>query len=183
MNFRPAVFLLLLLAATHAVFAADDVVKQNESPGFFKRTITRINPFHHDAKPADADDGKKKHGAQTDLTIRISPSPLKLSDTHQMEVAIVLSNRSKSTLQLAFETSQRFEVLLRNDAGKVINQWSENQAFTDDPAYLTLNAHESVEYSASISGRDMAVGKKYTVEAFIVGHKEFSATKTIVPER
>jgi hypothetical protein len=40
-----------------------------------------------------------------------------------------------------------------------------------------------VEYSASISGRDMAAGKSYTVEAFIVGHKEFSATKTIVPER
>jgi hypothetical protein len=183
MIFRPVVFLLLLLAATHCVFAADDNIQQKEQPGIFKRAIGRINPFHRDTQPADADEGKKKHGAQTELTINVSPSPLKLSDTHQLEVSIVLSNRSKTTLQLAFATSQRFEVLLRNDAGKLINQWSENQAFTDEPAYLTLNAHESVEYNASISGRDMVAGKTYTVEAFIAGHKELSAKKTIVPER
>lgn len=179
---NPAPFFLVLLFCVRCVFAEEEV-QQKEQPGIFKRAVSRLNIFHRNKPRTDTGTVEKKRSTRLQLDIKVSPEPLRLSDAHQLEVTVVLTNNTKSMVQMEFKTSQRFEVLLRNDLGKVINQWSENQSFTNDEGYLTLNPHEQVEYSASISGRDMVAGKIYTVEAFVPDHREFSATKTIAPSR
>ena len=88
-----------------------------------------------------------------------------------------------SDAQLDFPTSQRIEVLVKNAAGKTVEQWSEDHAFTNELSVETINPGERLEYSANISTRDMAAGQSYTIEAFFPNYDALRTTKAIVPEK
>src|SRR5690349_869807 len=45
-----------------------------------------------------------------DLQLQLSPQPLKLSETRQMEVRVTLTNRGKHAIELNFPTDQRVEI-------------------------------------------------------------------------
>lgn len=182
MNFRTVVF-LLLLTWTNAVFAEEESTPSaTPRPGFFKRAINAVNPFHKDKGRAQDDKKAKTRAKKLELTMEISPLPLKLSETHEIQVKLVLTNNSHKIVQLDFPSTQRIEVLLRNQTGKLVAQWSEEQSFVNDPGYVTINPREHVEYTASVSGRDMVTGQSYTVEGFLPNFEELKISKTIVPE-
>jgi hypothetical protein len=174
MILRSLIF-LLLLALINPLFAEEETAASpTPRPGIFHRMV---NIFHKDKKD---DQGKKK---ADDLTMDISPQPLKLSQSHEIQVTIKLTNNSGKIEQFDFPTTQRIEVLLRNETGKLVTQWSENQSFDNDPGYVTINPHEHVEYTVTISGRDMAAGRTYTIEAFFPNYEKLRVSKTIVAER
>lgn len=170
----------LLICATLAL--AEEENSQTESPhqGIFQR-ITHV--FHKDrANQPSQDHGKPKRDG-LELKITVSPDPLKLSEAHKIDVMLQLTNHSRKVAQLDFPTTQRFEVLLRTDSGKLVSQWSEDQSFANESSYVTINPHEHVEYTATISGRDLVAGKKYTVEGFLPNYDNLRASKTIIPVR
>ena len=130
--------------------------------------------------------GKKDAGGtwkQLDLTMNVLPPNPKLSETKQLKVTLQLVNKGRKMAQLEFPTSQRIEVLVKNAAGKTIEQWSEDQAFTNDPTVETINPGERLEYSASIATRDLAAGQSYTIEAFFPNYEPLRTSKTLVPEK
>src|SRR5205085_6215845 len=51
-----------------------------------------------------------------DLELQISPQPVKLSETRQIEVKVTLTNKGKKVIALDFDTDQRIEILLMNSA-------------------------------------------------------------------
>lgn len=113
----------------------------------------------------------------------VAPLPLHLSDTRQLKITIVLANISKRFVQLAFPTTQRVEILVRDDSGKIVTQWSEDQSFENSADYISINAGERLEYSASISTRDMTAGRKYTIEGFFPNYPDLIARQPLVAER
>lgn len=180
MSFRNVAF-LLLLALAGSVFAEEEgTPSATPSPGFFKRAVSAVNPFHKKDRAPEDKTGKTR-AKKLELTMEITPQPLKLSETHEIQVKLVLTNNSRQIVQLDFPTTQRIEVLLRNQAGKLVAQWSEEQSFVNDPGYVTINPREHVEYTASVSGRDMVAGQSYTVEGFFPNFEELKVSKTIVP--
>jgi hypothetical protein len=86
-------------------------------------------------------------------------------------------------VQLEFPTTQRIEVLVRNRNGKLVEQWSEDQAFTNEPTLVTINPGERLEYSANIATRDMVGGESYTIVGYFPNYDQLKATKVIVPKK
>lgn len=169
---------LLLVLATIQPLAADEepTPSPTPKPGLLHRMI---NVFHKD----NAADAAAKKEKRLILTLSYTPDPVKLSAGKEIQVTVRLTNKTEKLVQLTFPTTQRIEVLLRNAAGKIVTQWSEEQSFTNDPGYVTINPGEHVEYVVRISGRDLVAGRTYTIEGFFPNYENLRATTNFIPER
>jgi len=92
---------------------------------------------------------------------------------------VTLANRGKKIAQLEFPTSQRIEVLVKSKEGKTIEQWSEDQAFNDEPTMVTINPGERLEYAVNVATRDMVADQTYTVEAFFPNFDQLRKSITV----
>jgi hypothetical protein len=93
-----------------------------------------------------------------------------------------LKNRSKKFVQMQFPTSQRIEVLVRTTDGKLVEQWSQDQSFANEPTLVVINPRERLEYTASVATRDMTAGRTYIVEAFFPNYEPLRVQKAVTPE-
>ena len=100
-----------------------------------------------------------------------------------MEAVIRLENVSARFFQLEFPTTQRFDVLVREEAGGVVAQWSEDRVFEGVPGYVGINPGEYVEYRAVLPTRDMQPGKRYSVTAVFPNRKDLKVELPLVPEK
>ncbi len=179
MQFRPLLILALIVSGG-ALSAAEDQPPAPK-PGLLKRTTDFLWPFGRksgEGKAAAASQSWKKLAP----SVTIDPEPVKLSEVRTFKVTLQLANKGKKLVQLDFPTTQRIEVLLKDAAGKRIEQWSEDQAFENEPTLVTINPGERLEYVANVATRDLKAGDSYTVEAFFPNYEELRATKKIVPE-
>jgi hypothetical protein len=178
MKFRVAALLFALLFFTSAARATEE-----SKPGWWTRTLR----FFHLARHSENNDGNRAtvRLKELALTMQLSPLPLKLSDTRQLKVTLLLANRSSGRfVHLQFPTTQRFEILIHDtERNKLVTQWSEDQSFSNEPAYVTINPGERVEYNAVISTRDLVAGRAYTVEAFFPNFDKLRIQQAIVPEK
>ncbi|HEV7868925.1 MAG TPA: BsuPI-related putative proteinase inhibitor [Chthoniobacteraceae bacterium] len=181
MNPRLLLLSLCLLLAAAPVHGEEEKVQGNE-PGFLKRATRMVWPFGRKkvegARPANAG----KEWKRLLPTIMIEPVVVKLSDVRQLKVTLQLANRGKKLVQLDFPTTQRIEVLIKEKSGKLVEQWSEDQAFTNEPTLVTINPGERLEYAASVATRDLKAGQSYTVIGFFPNFEQLEARKSIVPQ-
>ncbi len=128
--------------------------------------------------------GKRPNARGLVVEIKASPDPVKLGETRQLDVTLVLRNNSKVTANLKFATSQLIEMLLREpDTGKVVSQWSTDRTFSPASRYLVINPKERLEYNEPITTRELKPGKPYNLEAYFVGYdQELRATRVIIPQ-
>jgi len=189
MNFRP-LLIAALVSASLPLAAAEEKKKEpatvESQPGWLKRTARAVWPFGK--KPGDAPTTPMPKGAQAgkawkDLvpTILIEPMPLKLGDVRTVKVTLQLANRGKKLQQLDFPTTQRIEVLVKDATGKLIERWSEDQAFQNEPTLVAINPGERLEYMANVATRDLHAGQAFTIEGFFPNYEQLRATKTITP--
>lgn len=117
-----------------------------------------------------------------EFTLRLEPFPVKLADTRRVTAQLSLKNKSTRFVRLEFPTTQRFEVIVRDAAGKPLVQWSEDQAFEEIPGSVSINPGEHLEYSAVLATRDLLPGQRYTVTASFPGQAGLSVELPLVPE-
>jgi intracellular proteinase inhibitor BsuPI len=172
MNFRAAI---CTAAGVLAVSGAHASEEQPKKPGI----ISRVMNVFHGKKQDDKAAAKSKNFS---IAVQVAPQPLKLSDTRQVAVTVVLTNKSKKFVQLEFPTTQRIEVLIRDRTGKLVTQWSEDQRFENAPSYVSLNPGERVEYSVNLPTRDLKAGQEYLVEGFFPNFEDLKAHKALVPQ-
>ena len=206
MKFPIALCCVATLSLCHA-FAADAVPEPEKKPGILKRMLHPFSGGKRAAEPtpapAPAPAPEKKPGIMNRVlhpfgggkdavgkdksrlaaALTLSPLPLKLADTNRLKVTLTLTNRGKKLAPLEFATSQRIDVLIKNSAGKTIEQWSQDQSFTNEPTVMTINPGERAEYVVEVATRDMSAGQTYTVEGFFPGYNTLRATQTLVPEK
>ena len=94
-----------------------------------------------------------------------------------------LKNVSSRFIHLEFTSSQRFDVLVRDAAGRVVVQWSEDRMFEAALGSVGINPGEHLEYHAVISTRDLQPGQRYVVTALITGRDDLKVELPLVPER
>lgn len=117
-----------------------------------------------------------------DFTLRMEPFPVKLGETRRATALLSLQNRSSHYIRLEFPTTQRFEVAIHDENGKMIVQWSEDQAFENTPGSVGINPGEHLEYRAVLGTRDLLPGKRYTLAAFIPGYPGLNIELPLVPQ-
>jgi hypothetical protein len=211
-SFRPLLAIPAFLALLFTVRAADDTTNKDSSnkdsssdssgahhykrgdpgstpggpehPGLFNR-VFHVLHLSGDKKASEEKKTEAKLPTWNHLAIgmTIEPKPLKLSESRQMKVTLKLENRSKKFVQLEFPTTQRIEVLVKNQEGKIIEHWSEDQAFNNEPGVVSINSGERLEYTASVATREMTAGGTYTVEGFFPNYESLHSVTTITPEK
>lgn len=169
--------MLICFAATPGR-ASEEAAAPAPQPGFFGRIF---GVFHHPSHPAE--EKVALRGKKFSLTMSLSPLPVKLSEQRQLRVTLVLTNKSSNFVHLQFPTTQRIEILVRNHAGKLVTQWSEDRSFANEPSYIAINPGERVEYTESIPTREMVAGQQFTIEGFFPNYDELKTHRSIIPER
>jgi hypothetical protein len=176
MKLRAVVLLIPLLIA----FSAD--VRADQNPGFVSNLMDKTLSILHLKRAPHPSPAPLMHH-QIALKLDLSPTPLKLSENRTVNVTVTLFNRSKKFVHFDFPTSQRIEVLVRDGAGKVVNTWSEDQSFTKDPATITVNPGERLEYTASVATREMTAGQPYVIEASFPNYAELTIQQQVIPAK
>jgi hypothetical protein len=170
MKFRASLLLLLTMALPLGLIAAEEAPKTTPKPSILSRWKKALG-ITKDATTTTATGFKG-----LDIGLQVDPASVKVGDVKQMKVTVTLANRGKKIAQLEFPTSQRIEVLVKAPEGKTIEQWSEDQAFNNEPTMVTINPSERLEYIVNVATRDMAAGQTYTVEAFFPNFDQLKKT-------
>jgi len=138
------------------------------------------SPFrHHD----DQENVGEANFRKLAMSMALSPASVKLPQDKSVAVAVTVNNPGQNAVQLQFPTSQRIEVLVKAEDGKVLSKWSEDQKLSDEEGFLVINPGEKLEYTATVSTRDMAAGKTYVIEAYFPNFDELRASRTVVPTK
>ena len=148
--------------------------------GTTKSVVHHVFPFTKPVPPQAGTAAKRTRNLLANM--HLSPMPVRLSDSRQIEARIRLENISRKFVQLQFPTSQRIELIVHDDAGKTIFQWSEDHIIEQTVGFVGINPGEHVEYTATIPTRDMQVGRKYTIEGFFPSFRDLKLQTSIVPE-
>jgi hypothetical protein len=152
--------------------AWDSSVKGTQRVG---RTITR--PFRRgDDKP-----GEVVGWRNLVMGISLDPESVKLADTRAIRVGVSVVNKGEAGVQLDFPTTQRIEILLKSEDGKVISKWSEDQKVEKEQGFLVINPEERLEYTANISTREMKGGSTYIIDAYFPDFEQLRTTRMVSP--
>jgi hypothetical protein len=116
-----------------------------------------------------------------EMRTQVEPQPVKLPETHALEVHLLLINRTKKPINLRFNDSKHFDVLLRDASGKKLAQWSDDQPVTQNPGYVIVNPQERAEFVGNVSTRDMVPGRPYSIDTFVVGYDAMRQTTSVAP--
>jgi hypothetical protein len=127
-----------------------------------------LHPFSPDIVPQYKD--PRLRGLALDL--QITPQTVKLSEVRQLGIKLSLANLSKRPVPLEFPTNQRIEIYLMNSAGDILTKWSDNHAITDKPGTILVNPQERIEYSETISTRELTPNKVFIAEVFFPQYPE-----------
>jgi len=114
-----------------------------------------------------------------EIGLQADPGQVKVVEVKQIKVTVTLVNRGKKIAQLEFPTSQRIEVLVKSMEGKTIEQWSEDQAFNNEPTIVAINPNERLEYIVNVATRDMVPGQTYAVEAYFPNFDQLRKAITV----
>jgi hypothetical protein len=177
MKLRASAALLLLPLAFAASARASDA-DATPAPGIVDRTLSFLH-LKHEAKPK----GPPLIDHQMELDMEVSPLPIALDEDREVQVTIDLYNRSKKYVNLNFPTSQRIEIVVMDPTGKVTNRWSDDQSFTNDPASVTVNPGERLEYTASVPTREMSAGVSAIIQASFPSYPELTVEQRVVPAK
>jgi len=138
------------------------------------------SPFQRGKK----DDSEGKAGwRKLAMTMIMEPPLVKIGETRVIELTVAVVNKGKQPVRLDFPDSKRIDVLVKNDAGKVLSRWSEDQRIEKEPGFVLINPGERIEYFANISTREMREGKQFTIEAFFPGYEQLRASHAVQPRR
>ena len=171
----------LVLFAAGSVFSEDPsaVPEKQGSPqkrGWMNRVF---HPFSSPKTPLYKD--QRLRGLE--LELQTSPHPLKLSETRQMEVKVIVTNRGKRAIELNFPTDQRIEIYLRNSAEAILTKWSDNHAVTEKAETVLINPDEHVEYVQTIATRELTPGKVFIVEVFFPNYPELRVRQKFLTDQ
>jgi intracellular proteinase inhibitor BsuPI len=117
------------------------------------------------------------------LQLQISPQPVKLSETRQIEIKMTVTNKAKRPVELDFPTDQRIEIYLMNSAEVVLTKWSDNHAVTDKAESVLINPDEHTEYVQTIATRDLTPNKVFIAEVFFPNYPELRVRQKFLTEQ
>jgi Intracellular proteinase inhibitor len=116
-----------------------------------------------------------------EMRVKVMPEQIRLSDTRSLEVHLQLIDRTKKSVTLMFSDSRKYDFILRDNNGRKLAQWSDDQPVNQTPGYVIINPGERVEFVGNVSTRDMVAGRTYTLLSFVVGYDRMQLATQLVP--
>jgi hypothetical protein len=171
--------LVLPLACPFSAIASDDA-SPTPKPTLLNESLQFLH-IKHAPKAANGPSTELHHGLQVQLDI--TPLPFSLSKDREVQATVTLFNRTRKYVDLNFPTSQRIEIVVIDPGGKVVNTWSEDQSFTSDPASITVNPQERLQYTANVATREMSAGQPYTIEASFPSYPDLKVDQKVIPQK
>jgi hypothetical protein len=153
-------------------------------PGLLTRvweTTERLNPLKGELKPREMKVRGELNLKVLETSFSVDPVAPKLSEQRQITATLRLANKSKKLAQLDFPTSQRIEAVIKDQAGRILERWSDDQRFIDEPGLVAINPGERLEYSISLATREMKGGETYTVEAWFPKFETLRGSAAVSP--
>jgi hypothetical protein len=80
-----------------------------------------------------------------------------------------------------FNDSRKYDFILREDSGRKLAQWSDDQPVNPAPGYVIVNPGERAEFVGNVSTRDMVAGRTYTLETVVVGYDRMRVVFQLSP--
>ena len=180
--------------------AADDAPPK---PGFLRRALEKAKDGVGSVWDATRNVGKKTADAVKpkflkknadeipgvtawkNLTVgmKLEPAQVRLPETHAIEVTVSVVNKGKQAVQLDFPSSVRIEVVVKGEGGKIVSRWLDDQRVEKEPGLLLINPGERLEYSATISTREMGAGRTFEIEAYFPSYEKLRVSRTVAVER
>jgi Intracellular proteinase inhibitor len=180
----PIFALLLALFPLAAASGADATPTPGPTPTPKPSILDHIlHPFGGPKKKDNETEIKGTHFKHLIISMTMEPKVLKLSEMHEFKVTVTLVNRGADLVQMEYPTSQRIEVIIKTKAGKLVEQWSEDQAFVNEPSLVTINPNERLEYLATMATRDLIAGESYILEAFFPNYETMRTETPFVPQK
>ena len=174
-----ALVIPFLFAVSAQAFSSGSGAEASPTPTLLDHTLLILHLKH---APRPKNPPQLHHGME--LQLGINPTPIKLSENREVKVTVTVFNRSpKNYVHLNFPTTQRVEILVKDSSGKVVNTWSEDQSFTSDPASVTINPGERLEYTELVATREMSGGQPYTIEVSFPSYPDLKIQQQVVPEK
>jgi hypothetical protein len=180
--------MVVLFAGLAALQAADEAPGR---PGFLRRawegtkkvgekTVDAVkSPFARRKTEAAPNAGAWR---QLEMTMKLDPPEVRLPATRVLEVKVTVVNKGKQAVGLEFPSSLRLDFVVKNEAGKLLSRWSDDQPINHEPAVILINPKERLEYTAKISTRDMAVGSRFEIEAYFPSYEGLRTARFVTPE-
>lgn len=109
------------------------------------------------------------------VSLEVENKELRLGD--KCRVKIKLQNKGRKPFDLEFETSQRFDFILRK-GNKMVWRWSSNKLFATIPSVLTIHPNEYIEFKAEFVLPVKEAGT-YTLTGTITAKEPLSTTVKI----
>jgi hypothetical protein len=113
--------------------------------------------------------------------LKLDPAEFSLSDRREIDATYSVRNETRKIMRLDFPTTQRIEILTKNEDLEVIDRWSDDRTFEDDEGIVFINPGERISYNQPVPTRDMKPREIHTISAEIVGYPEFTAGKRVTP--
>jgi hypothetical protein len=177
--------LLPLAALVLAACASEpEPTSTADEPGLFGRmweSTQKLNPLQPKLEPREMKQAPPPNLKSLQPSIIVEPTAPKLSEVRQMKVSFRLLNQGKRLVRLDFPTTQRIEVVIKTQTGKVIERWSEDRRFENDLGTVTVNPNERLEYNAQVATREMSAGDSFVVEAWMPSYDTLRASATVAP--
>lgn len=145
-------------------------------PGFFSRAL---NVFRGD--PGRIEEAGSSRAGSIAMRVRTVPETIDLDRVRRLAVEVTLTNESDEIVTLQFGTGQRLEILIRDSGDAVLTRWSDDRAFDQAVAHVSINPGERVVYKETISLRELRPGGEFTLDVFLPGHPELRVTRPLRP--
>ncbi|HSI83170.1 MAG: BsuPI-related putative proteinase inhibitor [Candidatus Methylacidiphilales bacterium] len=125
-------------------------------------------------------------------TIEVQPNPISVSQlksanaTPFFKAVLNIKNSGKKPVTLSFPNAQRYDIMIKNSADKVVYQWSSDKDFAEEFGTILLNYDDRAAYNIEILFDEVAGGLapgKYTIHGVVNNYPELLTSQefTVTP--
>lgn len=114
--------------------------------------------------------------------VMVDPDPFFLDERREVDVVYTLRNNSRDILRLDYPTTQRIDILTKDQNGQVLEKWSDDRIFEPREGVIFINPKERIEYQETIPTRDMKKGEPYTIQVDVPGYPEYTGGRVVTPQ-
>lgn len=115
-------------------------------------------------------------------SLKIDPSSPVLPGDREISATYVVRNTSREMSRIEFPTSQRVEFLTLDEAGSIVDRWSDDQPLSREEGIVVINPRERIEFQENLPTRDLKKGRSYEVRASLTGDEAHTATAPLDPQ-
>lgn len=116
------------------------------------------------------------------LQLAVVPGTFSVADNPELNVTFKITNNKKELVTLPFSTTQRLELVIKENTGNTIYRWSQDRSFEPSDDVVMINPNESVLYTEKIATSMMKEGTTYTLEVSLVNQPGYTLSQQLTPQ-